>query len=116
MKKLVLDALVVESFATVDAPQELRGTVQGRQQTARYEATCGEWNTCYYTACVVINTCDPSCRQTQCITACQGGGQLTSSGCAGGGGTGGGGGTTGGGTGTDNVGCTNDCTTGMTAT
>jgi uncharacterized membrane protein YgcG len=116
MKKLILDTLVVESFATVDMLREVRGTVKGQQQTIRYEYSCGAWVTCQYTACVVINTCDPSCRETECITACQGGGQLTSLGCTGGGTSGGGGTTGGGGTGTDYIGCTNVCTTGMTAT
>lgn len=112
MNKLNLDLLIVDSFATVDMPQQMRGTVEGQQDARSIMPpfiTC--WNTCAFTCRA---TCAPSCRNTECVTACAGGGELTAQGCYGGGtGDGGGGGTTG--TGTDYVGCTNDCTTGVTA-
>lgn len=77
MKKLSLDTLAVESFATVEMPRQPRGTVEGRGQTERVEETCGAGNTCDYTCYYGVYTCDPSCRQTQCITACQGGSNLS---------------------------------------
>ena len=76
MKKLVLDELVVESFATVDVLRQARGTVQGRQQDHVF--TVGEHNSCHDSWCNPVNTCDPSCQETRCVTACQGGSQLTS--------------------------------------
>ena len=105
MKKLNLDSLTVDSFATVDMPQQVRGTVEGRQEGP---SILPVWFTCVKTCGYTCDpTCAPSCRDTDCITACQGGGQLSAAGC-------GGGGNTGAGTGTDYVGCTNNCTTGMT--
>lgn len=72
MKKLDLDMLVVESFATLEV-QQVRGTVEGQQATAPWPLfTC--WNTCEYTCKA---TCPPSCRDTDCVTACQGGGHLS---------------------------------------
>jgi hypothetical protein len=107
MRKLNLDTLVVDSFTTVDVPQQMRGTVEGRQEGHSLLPpffTC--WKTCGYTC---DRTAPASCRETDCITACQGGSELSGAEC-------GGGETTGaGGTGTDYIGCTNDCTTGMTA-
>jgi hypothetical protein len=100
MKKLNLETLVVDSFATTDLPHQLRGTVDGRQDGTSLPPYLTCWNTCQYTC---KDTCAPSCRDTDCVTACQGGGDLTANGCGGGGD----------GTGTDYVGCTNDCTTGM---
>jgi hypothetical protein len=114
MKKLNLDSLAVDSFATMDTPQQLRGTVHGRQQWGTLPPGITCFSTCPYTCDNA--TCDPSCRETQCVTACQGGGQLSREDCGGGGGGGGGGGDNGTGTGTDYIGCTNDCTTGMQTT
>ena len=78
MKKLELDTLVVESFATVDRAQQVRGTVEGRQNGTSLPPFFTCWNTCGYTC---KDTCAPSCRNTDCVTACQGGGQLTVEDC-----------------------------------
>jgi hypothetical protein len=49
MKKLQLDSLQVDSFATIDVAGETRGTVAGRENTAAaypdtWIGTC--WETC----------------------------------------------------------------------
>jgi hypothetical protein len=75
MRKLNLDLLTVESFATADMSQPVRGTVEARQGTGPF-FTC--WPTCEYTC---KDTCAPSCRNTDCVTACQGGSQLTLENC-----------------------------------
>jgi hypothetical protein len=78
-KKLKLDTLAVESFATSDPAIEVRGTVQGRggpQPTPpQYECTCGPTDLCrtayYYcgTGPYTIYSCDythnGSCAVTQ---------------------------------------------------
>lgn len=51
MKKLNLDALKVDTFATTDAITTVRGTVNGREMMMRTMSNCPEsWNgTCWIT-------------------------------------------------------------------
>ena len=51
MKKLNLDALKVDTFATTDAIDTIRGTVNGREMVIKTPSSCPQsWNgTCWIT-------------------------------------------------------------------
>lgn len=117
--KLTLDALTVESFETVDGQALGRGTIRGAQLSApghlcMTQEDCASYrptrcNTCYSCPDTCLATCQTcqyesacaGCFTDNCVTG-SGCGQLTRE-CGGAGG------------GTDAIGCTNECTTGMTA-
>ncbi|HEX6909896.1 MAG TPA: pinensin family lanthipeptide [Longimicrobium sp.] len=59
MKKLALklDDLNVQSFATTDGAQHMRGTVRGHLDDDSYDDFCSEAETQIYTC----DSCDPAC-------------------------------------------------------
>jgi hypothetical protein len=62
MKKLDLDRLTVDSFATTDKASEVRGTIDGREKTGGTSPCENTWppDTCPVTC---AETCGESCYQ-----------------------------------------------------